>query len=501
MRTSGPILVAACSSFFASPPLCPTWPARVPAIRCSEQLPLEEGPAGDAGSAAFLRTLLTQRAVQTQLHYSEMFKNDFIRAWLANYCITKGCVRLCSEHGSRIVHVHDGMREVVWDEFMLELFNAPEETHEIEVVWGSRIGGGSPNNPYLQDRKQTRTYTDTVRPSLVANQIVAIREVIAREWTRDLLLIAQDNEEVRRHHDEEVVSDTRTDDKENLQYAIRPLEYSDEDGTDCSPLRQASYDLLKNAATAEALRLLTARYLAGDATTERHVGEWLEGFTATYATALVPAKDAAEGAAPRCIEWHAARGVLRSMIAQPVSMGVAKDGSTRFLDPLALAEEMLQLRARIADEWVAACEAAPSEHLELARRRLEQRMFPTTAAATRDAAPPAAESTAAAASGSNQNDDAAADVDADAQRAAAVDAVMLTSWYDQGRRLVRRQGKVVKIASWYDAGGRLGRVARRAPEPTMDEEDADEAPAPATGSVAPSGTVRDADQGPTGAAQ
>lgn len=288
-----------------------------------------------------------------------------------------GCAQLAAQHGRSILHSHRGMLNVQWDEFMLSMFSAPEETHQIEVVWGFQ-GGGSPNNPYLQKRKRNvRTYTDTVRPAQVAGSVLSIREELAAEWRNDLALLAVDNKELRRHHTEEVVHLVDAFEKE--QYAIRPCEYDDsgEDKGDASPLRQASYDLLKNAATAEALRIITER-LAADAATQ-HSSGWLRGFAAEHAQTLAGHLPAGRG--PVSVEWNVARGVLLEMMAQPVVMGTGPDGAARFLDPLALADATMQLRAKIAAEWIAECERTTDEHLALARRRLEQRLFVETPAA------------------------------------------------------------------------------------------------------------------------
>jgi len=71
--------------------------------------------------------------------------------------------------------------------------------------------------------------------------------------------------------------------------------------------------------------------------------------------------------------WHAARGFVLDMMAQPISVGTSPGGQPRFLDPLALGEQILDLREEIAEEWAEALSEMPEYHLRLARMRLEER--------------------------------------------------------------------------------------------------------------------------------
>ena len=95
---------------------------------------------------------------------------------------------------------------------------------------------------------------------------------------------------------------------------------------------------------------------------------------------LLGAPDHVSLKSTKSVEWQAAREVLLTMMAEPVSMGLSSSGEVRFLDPLSLAEEVMTLRAAITKEWIGICKQVPDEHLMLARQRLEQRnLFPDEA--------------------------------------------------------------------------------------------------------------------------
>jgi len=318
-----------------------------------------------------------------------------------------------------------------WDTYLTTMVTSPEETHEVSVVWGSRIGGGSPNNPYLQNRQTTRTYTDTVRPVLIYNQIVSIRETLAVEWDKDLGLIEQDNAELRRHHAEEVKN--LVDDQERFQHAIRPQESGEGEGS--TPLRYANYDLLKNAVTDVALRRLLLE-LEGEPTA-RNQAAWLRDFRSAETRALYK-PDAG---------WNVARAVLLTMMDKPISLSKSLGGNPVFIDPLALAERLMELRAAIALEWRALLSEIPNDHLAFARLRLAQRIIDEPAS-TRQW------------------------VDSWYDRGVRL-AAEVHSWYDQGRRLSSADAPTastgrapelsppeganlaVIVASWYDSGERL----------------------------------------------
>ncbi|KAL3904604.1 MAG: hypothetical protein SGPRY_011224 [Prymnesium sp.] len=289
----------------------------------------------DPGAAReTILALLSQRAVQTQLFFCREFKNDHLKKWLERFAAERGAPPLCQSSG-QMLHSADAMLTMKHEAFLLDMMGSPDEEHEVEVVWGNRFRSGSPENPYLQDRKPT-TYTDVVSP--------------AKE---DVRLITRDNDELRRHHAEEVRS--LTDEQARFQHAIQP----GMTGGD-SPLRESSFDLLKTAATRCAARRLF-RELDGDllqvslaiarrlwrspltniaSLLQRHSAEWLRIFDKSRDSPLRGNHG-----------WHAGRKYILDLMAQPVSVSTSPGGNARFLDPLMFAERVLDIRAEIALEW------------------------------------------------------------------------------------------------------------------------------------------------------
>jgi len=179
-----------------------TTPLRVHVPYRSSTIAMGEWMVPGGSSDAFLReefllkNFLCQRAVQTQLYIHSQMKNEFHKDWLMQFVEEMGGAHLCS--GSRQLHSHTALF-VPWNEFLVAVMDAPDETQEITVAGSNRrIGGGSPDNPYLPKVKP-RTYTATISPAAVGQHLLRIREQLATEWKQDLRLLPLCNAELRRH--------------------------------------------------------------------------------------------------------------------------------------------------------------------------------------------------------------------------------------------------------------------------------------------------------------
>lgn len=342
--------------------LLPT-PMRVNVPYRSPTIAMGEWMAPGGSSGAFLReeflikNFLCQRAIQTQLYIHTQMKNEFHKDWLMQFVEEMGGAHLCT--GSRQLHSHTALF-VPWNEFLIAVMDAPDETQVIEVTGSNRrIGGGSPDNPYLPKPKP-RTYSATISPAAVGQHLLRIREQLANEWKQDLGLLPLCNAELRRHRTEVVAH--HSDELEKLQYQIAPGSIEGEEGNG-SPLRTANFDLLKTAVTHGALWRLQ-RELAAEPT-QKHAAEWLTRFVREH------------GAAFRGGEcgWRAGRDFLLAMMDQPVSVGKSLGGNPRFIDPVGMAERLMELREEVALEWSEAMQLVPVEHIALRveehRARLE----------------------------------------------------------------------------------------------------------------------------------
>lgn len=136
------------------------------------------------GVANFLDDLLLQRAVQTQLFYFQEFRDGFKRQWLENFLDHEG---LMNYHGF-------GGLKVSADEYLTSMFNSAPVEHEVKMSWGSRLAGGSKDNPYLQQQPTYNYYMETVHPQKICKGVMEIREQLKLEWITDLPVMREEDD-------------------------------------------------------------------------------------------------------------------------------------------------------------------------------------------------------------------------------------------------------------------------------------------------------------------
>lgn len=260
---------------------------------------------------------------------------------------------------------------------------------------GRGHGGWSKNNPYLEDRF-VEFDIDIDPPSLVT-RILSVRQQISDDWVTDLetlhtingQILASYNERQAQMRDEECATDVANNDdcglgnmsareqmneakfERNAGYYLsnRIAEEAARDSRTSSPFRQGNFDLLALLATQEALhRVLRSYQAAGE---ERSVSrDWLKQF---YTDRLRRYFDG-DG------EYHRADDFLQELLTTPpatvelppFSVTQAQIG---LVDPLRIAQDLLEARADVVDEWQAIMrDAVPSDHMELQKSILAVRM-------------------------------------------------------------------------------------------------------------------------------
>jgi len=138
----------------------------------------------DDAIAKFVDETLLQRAIQTQLFYFQEFRDGFKKQWLEHFLGHEG---LMNYHGF-------GGLQVSADEYLREMFNSPPVEHEVKMSWGSRLAGGSKDNPYLQQQPKYNYYMETVHPQKVCKGLMDIREQLRVEWLTDLPVMHAEDE-------------------------------------------------------------------------------------------------------------------------------------------------------------------------------------------------------------------------------------------------------------------------------------------------------------------
>eukprot|EP00966_Prymnesium_polylepis_P257727 5954037-Prymnesium_polylepis.1 len=289
-----------------------------------------------APSSEPLYNLLTQRAVQSCCFTARSVRDNPTAQWLGNFL---------GHEGLELFHGVDGLK-VPWRNYLTSLLEAPPEDLTIESVLKKHRGLSS-NNPFLQPTPMT--YTHRIVPSAIANRVLQSARFIAQEWEDDLRLTEAENAELWARHDAVV----RT--KDDAERATRlPVLDHDPDNNPDSPYRGGNYDLLK---------VLAVRTAANDVLQE------LERSAATAKAAVflrrfmlaTPLEDEAEG-------HHRADAFLSALLDEPFTIN---DGV--LIDPLDLADQVMQRRLRLARDWAAALrDEFPAELLTLQREHLRR---------------------------------------------------------------------------------------------------------------------------------
>jgi hypothetical protein len=218
-----------------------------------------------------------------------------------------------------------------------------------QLVDAVRAAAPNMENPYLPEPPMA-TYQERLSPLKIGEDLLKIREQISSEWAEDLLLLQLCNKELRRHHGAEVRD--LEDMAENEQYQITPRQY-DDSGIATSPLRVSTFDLLKTAVTHAAVLRLQAELESEP--TQKHAAEWLQAYT----------RDKGRCFRGGPYELRQGRQFILGMMAQPVSVGVSLGGRPRFVDPLGLAERLMDLREAVATDIATAMEQVPEDHEKL----------------------------------------------------------------------------------------------------------------------------------------
>jgi hypothetical protein len=209
--------------------------------------------------------------------------------------------------------------------------------------------GGSRNNPFVTDNEFT--YTSTVQPRVLADNIIAMREVLAKEWVADLAFIESENSELLRHHAELV--------RQGEDRSYHFLHPKHEDADDHSPLRLASYDLLEKLVTEAAVHRVADRLSRGSPA-DRLAGRWLRDQFHGEAGAGFRGDHGAD----------VGRTFMRHLLAAvPVIVAAAAGagaGAASLVDPHDVAERVMAERQRAAERWAAGLADTPQVHLDWA---------------------------------------------------------------------------------------------------------------------------------------
>jgi len=367
-----------------------------------------------------VRNLLTQRAIQSFLFLLEQCRDPHSVKWIEDFLqatpnqlryhgtgapyvvappsLTKKDIKDAVEDDDEKPFKFDGS----WDDPLLQMLEQPKEVMIVSAKRRGRgQGGWSKNNPYLEERYVE--FEIDINPTSLTSRIVSVREQIAKEWIHDLQIIQVANSQIMTSYFEKLRSSrekatdptTSTPDEElwdmvpDLAFDRMAMNILNNNAsftaetTMSSPLRKASFDLLYNLCTQASIhRLLHQLADQSTATNDDRVAfVWLRNFYTSRVGEYFDgdqkygrADDFLEDlltTSPRVIQYSSKDSEDNEFGYN--FGGTVSDGDVLGLaDPIGLAEQIINIRSLIVEEWKSLMEQVPSDHSEIRRRLLEK---------------------------------------------------------------------------------------------------------------------------------
>lgn len=266
-------------------------------------------------AAATAQSFLTRRAVHTIAYYYTEMHDGPSKQWLLNFD------GFLSREKSATFDDKDG-------EFLTKMVHASPCTGKFVI--------GHPRGFYK------REYEFTIRPTEVADRVLAARKQLAAEWASDLRCIALENKELTRMSLEKLME---PDEKKLDAVRGRVFDY-DPFATEQTPLRYKNYNKLKLLVTQQAASRLELELR--DSSNHDYM------FFQSYVRRSMPIVNDAEFITELCS-------------LPPVS----KSNPTYTVNPVMLGRRLMDIRREVADELIHVMTSVPEDHVRWSRQRLE----------------------------------------------------------------------------------------------------------------------------------
>lgn len=194
-----------------------------------------------------------------------------------------------------------------------------------------------------------------------------MREQLAGEWLEDLETLKTANDQVLDSYNQKVADarenhaelDKNVFDRMGL-YLLRNTMATKTQLS--SPLRKGTFDLLLLMATQESIHRVLREYV--DAGEEREVSfEWFRDYYVARASKTFDGSQ----------EHGRADDFMEELLLTPPSM-ITEGLRMELIDPLRIAEDILQKRSEVVMEWKAIVSGASQDHMELRRELLGKQM-------------------------------------------------------------------------------------------------------------------------------
>jgi len=359
-----------------------------------------------------IRYFLNQRAIQSFQRLQIFSRDPHTVKWLERKLESNNLVQY---HGTG---AFNSTKLGSWDTLLINLLNEPKETVVVKTQKGNpftgRRGSNAPKNPYIED-KFVEFRIDIDPPSLVT-RILSVREQIASEWSSDLdtLIHANDiilssyfrNQEVKRHNENKEENDNNeskndgvermsndegitdssssTSEFDNLSSSHSASSSSFDRGIamtwfqngiafkerKSSALRQDSFDLLLLLSTQESIHRVLREYrnsgrMGGECDYYEGMFDWLKQF---YVDRLNKYFDGHHQ------DYGSADDFLEELLLTPPSI----TDNSLLIDPFRVAEDIIQMRSTVANDWKNIVHNTPHDHTIIRRALLAKQMVAHT---------------------------------------------------------------------------------------------------------------------------
>lgn len=314
-----------------------------------------------------VRNLLTQRAIQSLLYLCESVRDPHSGKWIEDFLETSNQLQY---HGTGAAYME--RFGGTWDAPLLAMM---ERDKDVVVVSAKRSGKGhkgwSKNNPYLEDR-YVEFHID-IDPVSLASRILSVREQIAKEWVIDLDVLRQTNQRIFESY-HEICKEERTKMDSELQSrppvafertaAIALNAQMDSSAQASSPFRKGNFDLLCNLCTqASVHRLLRELKDAGNS--KEIPFTWLRNF---YVDRVADYFDGDQ-------KYGRADDFLEELLLSSPSVIKTLDGKEGLVDPMGLAESIIEIRSQVVEEWKTIMADVPQAHGSGIRKALLEKQM------------------------------------------------------------------------------------------------------------------------------
>jgi hypothetical protein len=254
-----------------------------------------------------------------------------------------------------------------WDSYFEKLLGQPDESYIIQSA-----------SRFVPD------YDLEIKPASLCSRIISVREQIAREFVKDLDVIADmggitlENywerlKQQRNNNNGKTMMDSS---QMNLLFLEFPID--EDSGLLPSPTRKGNFDLLVLLTTQESIhRLLNSNinHHQADRTTKKISSELSSmdrhaiSFLRQFYLQRLPTHFTGN-------QWYGrADSILEELLSLPPSTIQLEDGiTTALIDPMRLVELILDEREQIAEEWADQALDVPELHMQIKRKQLDRLM-------------------------------------------------------------------------------------------------------------------------------